>query len=199
MLHQKPKLTTDDFRRIQGDVYSIGYVLFAHETSKILRPRLTPADAKLAELLPGFDQWDGLVNADSHVAPVLQQMRSAFRSRVLTAALGPDLIKIYQWSNFDTTIDRIIAEQPKDWLPKEFNSYAELLRACYEDARKVLTKNLGADESKWTWGGMVKVRFPHPLAGAPLIGLQFTIPEFPQNGTGGLAATVNVGAPFRCG
>ena len=41
---------------------------------------------------------------------------------------------------------------------------------------------------------MVKARFPHPLAGAPLIGLQFTIPEFPQNGTGGLAATVNVGA-----
>ena len=195
LLHQKPKLTTDDFRRIQGDVYSIGYVSFAHESSKILRPRLTPADGKLGELLAGFDQWDGLVNADSQVAPVLQQMRSAFRSRVLTAALGPDLVKVYQWSNFDTTIDRIIAEQPKDWLPKEFNSYAELLRACYEDARKVLTKNLGADESKWTWGGMVKVRFPHPLAGAPLIGLQFTIPEFPQNGTGGLAATVNVGAP----
>ena len=41
---------------------------------------------------------------------------------------------------------------------------------------------------------MVKVRFPHPLAGAPLVGLQFTIPSFPQNGTGGLVATVNVGA-----
>ena len=42
---------------------------------------------------------------------------------------------------------------------------------------------------------MVKARFPHPLASAPLIGAQFTIPPFPQNGTGGLAgATVNVGA-----
>jgi penicillin amidase len=194
LLHQKPKLTTDDFRRIQGDVYSIGHTLFAHETSKILRPQLSPADAKLGEVLAGFDQWDGLVNADSHVAPVLAQMRIAFRSRVLTAVLGSDLVKIYQWSNFDTTIDRLISEQPKDWLPKEFNSYAELLRACYDDARNVLTKNLGADETKWTWGAMVKVRFPHPLAGAPLIGLQFTIPEFPQNGTGGLAATVNVGA-----
>lgn len=194
LLHQKPKLTTDDFRRIQGDVYSIGYVLFAHETAKILRPRLTASEAKLGELLTDFDQWDGLVNADSHVALVLQQMRSAFRSRVLTAALGDDLVKAFQWSNFDTTIDRLIADQPKDWLPKEFDSYADLLRACYEDARKVLTKNLGADESKWTWGAQIKVKFPHPLAGAPLIGLQFAIPEFPQNGTGGLAATVNVGA-----
>ena len=195
LLSQKPKLTTDDFRRIQGDVYSIGNALFAHESSKILRPRLTPADAKLSELLDSFEQWDGLANAESHVAPVLQQMRIAFRSRILTAALGPDLVKIYQWSNFDTTIDRLITEQPKDWLPKEFNSYAALLRTCYQDARAALTKQIGSDESKWTWGEMVKVRFNHPLAGAPLVGLQFALAPFPQNGTGGLAATVNVGAP----
>jgi len=194
LLNQKPKLTRDDFRRIQGDVYSIGNFLFAHEIAKMLRPRLTPADAKLAELLDSFERWDGLVNAESQVAPVVQQMRIAFRSRILTAALGDDLVKIYQWSNFDSTIDRLITQQPKDWLPKEFNSYADLLRACYQDARAALTKQLGADESKWRWGEMVKVRFPHPLAGAPLVGLQFTIPSFPQNGTGGLAATVNVGA-----
>jgi len=194
LLGQKPKLTSDDFRRIQGDVYSIGYVLFARESAKMLRPQLTPADANLAQLLDSFDSWDGLVRADSHVAPMLQQMRAAFRSRVLTAALGDDLVKIFQWSNFDTTIDRLITEQPKDWLPKEFSSYAELLRACYQDARAALTKTIGPDESKWTWGEMVKVRFPHLLAGAPLVGLQFTIPQFPQNGTGGLAPTVNVGA-----
>ncbi len=192
LLGQKPKLTSDDFRRIQGDVYSMGNVLFAHESSKILRPQLTPADAKLGELLDTFKRWDGLVNADSRVAPMLAQMRLAFRSRILTAALGDDLVKIYGWSSFDTTIDRLISEQPKDWLPKEFNSYAELLRACYQDARAALTKTIGPDESKWTWGEMVKVCFPHPLAGAPQVGLQFTIPPFPQNGT---AATVNVGAP----
>jgi penicillin amidase len=194
LLSQKPKLTSDDFRRIQGDVYSIGNASFAHETSKILRPRLTPAESQLGAVLDSFDRWDGLDNADSRVAPVVQQMRIAFRSRVLKAALGDDLLKIYQWSNFDTTIDRLIAEQPKDWLPKEFTSYADLLRACYQDARAALTKSLGADESKWTWGEMFKVNFRHPLAAAPLIGLQFTIPPFPQNGSGGLASTVNVGA-----
>jgi penicillin amidase len=120
-------------------------------------------------------------------------MRIVFRAKILTAALGDELVKTYQWSNFDTTIDRLMSEQPREWLPKEFNSYADLLRACHIEARAVLTKNLGTDESKWTWGELVKVRFPHPLAGAPLIGLQFTIPPLPQSGTGGLAATVNVG------
>jgi len=194
LLNQKPKLTTDDFRRIQGDVYSIGNVLFAHEASKILRPRLRPEETKLAQLIDSFDRWDGLINSDSTVAPLVAQMRIAFRSRILTAALGDELVKSFQWSNFDTTIDRVIAEQPKDWLPKEFISYADLLRVCYDDARKALTKNIGADESKWSWGEMVKVNFRHPLAAAPLIGLQFTIPPVPQNGSGGLAATVNVGA-----
>jgi penicillin amidase len=58
-----------------------------------------------------------------------------------------------------------------------------------------LTKSLGPDETKWTWGEMTKARFPHPLGGAPFIGAQFTIQPFPQNGTGGLlGATVNVGS-----
>jgi len=194
LLKQKPKLTSHDFRRIQGDVYSIGNVSFAHEAAKILRPRLKPGETKLAQQLDAFDRWDGLMNADSTVAPVLDQMRIAFRGRILNAALGDELVKMYQWSNFDTTIDRVIAEQPKDWLPKEFISYADLLRACYEDAQKALTKRIGADESKWTWGELMKVNFRHPLAGAPLVGLQFAIAPFPQNGAGALAATVNVGA-----
>ena len=105
------------------------------------------------------------------------------------------MLRNYQWSNFDTTLDRVLKEQPAAWLPKEFSSYADLLRACYDEAIGNLTKSLGADQAKWTWGEMAKARFPHPLGPAPLIGAQFTIPPFPQNGTGGLiGATVNVGS-----
>jgi penicillin amidase len=194
LLSQTPKLSANDFRSIQGDVYSIGNVLFAQQITKKMRDQLKPEEARLAAALDAFAKWDGRMDADSHVAPILAQMRIAFRSRVLAAALGNDLFKVYSWANFDTTIDRLITEQPKEWLPKEFASYADLLRACFEDAQKMLTKSLGADESKWTWGELFKVKFPHPLANAPLIGLQFTIAPIPQNGERGLAATPNVGA-----
>jgi Protein related to penicillin acylase len=188
-------LNADDFRRIQGDVYSIAGALFTKQVVQTLKPTLTPADEKLAAVLNSFESWDGLVNAESRVAPIAAQMRLAFRARILTAALGDELVKSYQWSNFDTTLDRIIKDQPADWLPKGFTTYADLFRACYDDAVKALTRSLGADESKWTWGDMSKARFPHPLAQAPLIGAQFTIQPFPQNGTGGfIGATVNVGA-----
>ena len=194
LLSGKSKLTIDDFRKTQGDVYSIGLASFAKSSAKLLRPTVPADDPKLREAVDALETWNGEVRADSTVAPLAFQMRAAFRVRILSAALGPDLIKIYGWANFETTIDRILAEQPKDWLPKEFATYADLLKGCYSDARQTLTKNLGADESKWKWGEMTKVRFSHPLAAAPLIGLQFTIAPIPQNGVGSLGATVNVGS-----
>jgi penicillin amidase len=195
LLNEKPKLTSEDFRRIQGDVYSIAGVLFSREAVKLLRPKLTPADDKLKARLDAFEKWDGRVNAESNVPPLIAYMRIAFRSKILTAALGQELVKDYQWNNFDVTLDRVIKEQPASWLPKEYSSYGDLLRACYDEAIAMLTKNLGADETKWTWGDLAKARFSHPLSGAPLIGAQFTVPPFPQNGTGGfVGATVNVGA-----
>jgi len=196
LLRKKEKVTAEDFRAILGDTYSIAAALFARETVRTLKgdPALQ-SDEKLKATIAQFEGWDGHLNADSRVAPLLAQMRLAFRSKILNGALGQERAKIFAWSNFDTTLDQIITKQPAAWLPKEFKSYAELLLSCYQDARQVLTKSLGEDETKWVWGEMVKARFPHPLAVAPLVGLQFTVPPFPQNGTGGLAgATVNVGA-----
>jgi penicillin amidase len=195
LLGEKPKLSSEDFRRIQGDVYAIAGVTFTKEAVKLLRPKLTPNDEKLRATLDAFEKWDGRLNAESTVAPIAAQMRIAFRSKILNGALGPELFRNYQWSNFDTTIDRVITQQPAAWLPKEYPSYADLLKASYEEAVGILTKSLGADETKWTWGDVAKVRFPHPLSAAPLIGTQFTVPPFPQNGTGGfIGATVNVGS-----
>jgi len=195
LLNEKPKLSTEDFRRILGDVYSIAGASFAQEAVKALRPKLKPEDQKLRATLDAFEKWDGRVNAESTVAPIVSQMRLAFRSKILTAALGPDLVRNYGWPNFDTTLDRLLKDQPAAWLPKEFSSYADLLRASYDDAIRNLTNRLGPDQTKWTWGDLVKTRFQHPLAAAPLIGSQFAIPSFPINGTAGsLGATVNVGA-----
>ena len=193
LLSQKHKLTADDFRRIQGDTYSIAGAIFARETAKILGGQT--GDDKMNASVASFATWDGRLEADSRVAPLVAQMRIAFRQRVLKAALGEQLFKTFVWPNSDTLIDRVISEQPREWLPQEFKSYADLLRASYADARQALTKSLGADESKWTWGAMSPARFSHPLAPAPLVGAQFTIAPFPQGGTAFLlGATVNVGS-----
>lgn len=194
LLSQKPKLSSDDFRRIQGDVFSIGLSSFAHDSAKLLKPQVPADDLKFRESVEALEKWDGEVKADSTGASLAYQMREAFRARILTAALGADLFKIYDWHNSEILLDRLMSEQPKEWLPKEFNSYGDLLKACYNDARQALTKIAGADESKWKWGEIYKVRFNHNLAAAPFVGLQFAIDPLPQNGVPTLGATVNAGS-----
>jgi penicillin amidase len=99
LLNEKPKLSAEDFRRVLGDTYSIAGVFFTKEAVKLLRPKLTPADEKLRATLEAFEKWDGMVNTESTVAPIVSRMRLAFRSKILTAALGQDLVRNYQWSN----------------------------------------------------------------------------------------------------
>jgi len=188
LLRAKPKLTPDDFQAIQGDTYSIPAMTFARA---VVRSRQEETDAKWVETLKLLGEWDGKTDADSRGAIMAVLMRDRFRQRIVAAALGEERAKDYRWSNVNSFIDRIINEQPREWLPKEFGSYPLLFMACERDAREMLTKKLGADESKWTWGNYQQITFAHPLARAPLIGLQFAVAPFPQQGS---ISSVNVGA-----
>jgi penicillin amidase len=200
LLSAKPKLTTDDFRRIQGDTYSIAMTTFARAAAKSLKANVSVPGAiatgssatndQITKLIAELESWDGKMNADSHTAAVVSQMRGLFRAHILIAAMGPGLYGNYTWAQSEILIDRIATEQPREWLPKEYATYADLFRASYDEARQSLTK-FGTDESQWTWGKLATVRFNHPLTAAPLVGLQFAIAPFPQNGSGG---SVNVGS-----
>jgi penicillin amidase len=192
LLNDKQKLTEEDYRAVQGDTYSIGGMSFAREASKLLR---ASTDEKTRASLSLLETWNGRVEIDSRAAPLVAEMRAAFRRRILNEALGAERARQFRWTNSDTFFNRVAAEHPAEWLPKEFKSYAELMRACLQDAREALVKRLGDDEAQWTWGRYAPARFQHPLAIIPFIGQQFTVAPFPTGGSGFSAgATVNVGA-----
>jgi penicillin G amidase len=205
LLEAKRQLTADDFRAIQGDNFSIPGAIFAREAVKLLSGTPPPADINSSAeepnrteerwkaMLASLRNWDGLITPTSTVAPLVAEMRLAFRRRMLAAALGADLAKEYNWGNSGTLIDRLIQERPRDWLPKNFPTYDSLLTSCWIDARKALTERLGADDTQWTWGRYSPVSFAHPLARVPLVGQQFLIPPFAPAGTGANLTTVNVG------
>ncbi|HEX7316789.1 MAG TPA: penicillin acylase family protein [Pyrinomonadaceae bacterium] len=195
LLAAKQKLTVEDFRAVQGDAYTISGATFAREAAKVAREAgLDTKDEKWRETVKLFETWDGQLDADARAPRLAVEMAGAFRTKILVGALGADLAKEYRWPASAILFDRLIQERPKEWLPKEFNSYAELLDAAHRETRESLTKTLGADETKWTWGARLPVNFPHPLAGVPLIGKTYQIAPFPQRGGGGLFAAPNVGS-----
>jgi penicillin amidase len=197
LLRDKRKLSEEDFRAVQGDAYSIGGATFAREASKLLRTAQATAtpDEKFRASLALLENWNGRVEIDSQAAPLVAELRAAFKRRILAAALGAERAREFRWATHDLFFNRIVSEHPAEWLPKEFRDYGALMRACLADAQEALAKRTGANETPWTWGRYAPARFPHPLAIVPFIGGQFTVAPFPVNGSGFSAgATVNVGA-----
>ncbi len=195
LLTAKQKLTADDFRAVQADAYTISGVTFAREAAKVAREAgLDAKDEKWRETVRLFESWDGQLLPEARAPRLAVEMAGAFRTKVLAGALGADLAKEYRWPASAIFFDRVIQERPREWLPKEFSTYAELLDAAHREARESLAKTFGSDETKWTWGARLPVNFPHPLASVPLVGAPFQIAPFPQKGGGGLFAAPNVGS-----
>ncbi|HMV48837.1 MAG TPA: penicillin acylase family protein [Blastocatellia bacterium] len=198
LLKAKQKLTIDDFRATQGDTYAIGGATFAREIVKLFNND-AGADEKLKASLKLLSDWDGRVTSDSRAALLIHEMRDIFANRVVSAAIGEDKAKQYRWTNRHALMDKIVTEWPAAWLPKSHSegaNWKDFVKSCHDAARANLAQRLGNDESKWTFGQAVQVRFNHPLTAAPLVGNQFKIEPFPQTGNGyvgGLGPTVNVG------
>lgn len=186
LLKANSKVSVNDMRDFQFDTFSEINSRFAREVI-----RLKAASEETLKLLAA---WDGRMNADSKAAIVADSMRAAFRNKIMAANLGAERAKTAFFTFEPAIFDKLLMEKPKDWLPKEFASYADLLKSSEIEAKATLSKQIGADETKWTLGERVKATFPHPLAVAPLIGGQFVIPAFPQNGSGGAGASPNVGS-----
>jgi penicillin amidase len=194
-LSAKPKLSADDFAAIQGDAHSISGLTFARAVAATARrARLAERDPTWNATIDLFNAWNGELAPDSRAARLAAEMRALFQQKILAAAVGDDLARQYRWGSTATLFDRLVTEQPREWLPEGTADYAALFDAVHKEARAALAKRLGADESQWTWGREAVVRFPHPLASAPEVGKFFTVEPFPQKGGGGFFASPNVGA-----
>lgn len=173
LLSKNPKVTMDDVRNVQYDVFNIPLSNFARQMVKL--------DAAAPETLAVVKSWDGRMTADSEAALLVNQIRGCVATKIAddNKPATPALIRerILFWA---------LEEQSPRWLPKGFSSYAELLRSCDKSSRESLAdpRRFGPDESKWLWGATTLSRFPHPLAAAPLIGGQFATPSVPINGSG---------------
>jgi penicillin amidase len=195
MLSAKPKLTADDFRAVQGDAYTISGATFAREAAKVAREAgLDAKDEKWRETVRLFEAWDGQLTPESRAARLASDMAEVFRLKLLEGVLGAERASQFRWPASAIFFDRVIQERPAEWLPKEFATYAAFLDAAHRQTRESLSRRLGADETKWTWGETLPVNFAHPLAGVPNYGKPFQVAPFPQKGSGGLFASPNVGA-----
>ncbi len=214
LLMANPKQSTDTFRDIQADVFNIHLSTFAREFMKLngmdmpmngtmavplatfgTSPDTSETD-NLNKTLSTISGWDGRMTVNSKAAPIVAAMRALFRQKILIAALGEERARRFAWSNESAFFNWLIKTRPNEWLPKEYSDYVSLLNDCEKEAREIITRRLGADELKWTWGNYNMARISHPLTAVPLIGQQFVIEPFQING-GSNVPNVGVSVSMR--
>ncbi len=175
LIDANSKITIKNVVDIQRDVKSIPHKKLSDDILKL--------SAASNDTLSDLRGWDGKMHAESRAALIINETRNCLANKIAN-----DNKPIPSWIVRERLIWRIVEQKPSNWLPKEFASYTDLYKTCDTESRESLTKRFG---NNLVWGSLSKANFPHPLAAAPLIGMQFATPNIGIDGSG---VTPNVGS-----
>ena len=176
LLKSNTKVTMDDVAAIQHDAYSIPLMNLSNE--------IVALNGASGDTLALVKAWDGKMTPDSKAALVVNEIRGCLSSKIAEEH-KPAPASIIR----ERVLDDAVRERSPIGLPNQFADYPAFMKACEVEAFAALSKRLGSDEAKWVWGTTSQSRFPHPLAVAPLVGVQF---RTPQVGLAGSGQTPNV-------
>jgi penicillin amidase len=178
LLKNNTKVTMDDVRDIQHDVYS--------GVLKDLANEIIKTNSASPETLAVLKTWDGKMTAGSKPALIINEIRNCTAQKISWGYNIPRQVVQERLSYW------VIKEKPARWLPPDFASFTDVLKTCDTEVRKAITRSTdyGADEANWRWGKTFETNFFHPLSLVPLIGGQFALKAENISGSG---VTPNVG------
>ncbi len=177
-LNARQKITVDDVRDVQLSVFNI--------PMDALAKRIVRDQAASPETLTVLKDWDGRMTTTSRASTLTNEIRTCVANKMVDENKPLTMFLIRE-----RITDWAIRENVARWLPSGFANYDDLLRSCDSNSRASLTERYGVDAGGWVWGKVFQSRFPHPLASAPFIGGQFTIPAIAISGS---SQTPNVGS-----
>ncbi len=174
VLDSGKKLAVADMLGLQTDVYSAFDAFCAGRFVSALE-RASGVSARARQAHDLMRDWDGRMTSDSAAAAIEYRARRELARLLLEPKLGlvkagaPVSWKTYQWSSSSTWLENVLTDQPKRWLPDQFNDYDMLLAAAVEAA--VSQADVPAKLSSWSWGSIRTIDIEHPVLGKlPLIG-----------------------------
>src|SRR5262249_18261318 len=157
----KRGLRPEDMLRVQADIFSYPHSLLAQQLLNAVKSA-QPSDPRARELLRRLKDWNGEAKSSEPDVSFLSAVRREALVLVLEPHLG-DLTSLYNWRG-GIFLDKILAERPERWLPKNFKSYDELLAAAADRAVTRLEIDSGSKRiSHWTWSRFNALQMTHPL------------------------------------
>lgn len=214
LLTAREKLSAEDFRAIQVDVYCLPGKEFAEQCRGLL-----PADPLEQQALQALLTWDGHLTTDTVGGTVYQVMLNLAVRRAYLPVLGEELFQSWMGKGnilmpANSTVGRsttallrelkardasffaigrpaaqaeaAAADMRDKGAPVQADPWDALLAACLTEAAAYLKGTLGADPGQWQWGKLHRFKLGHPMGAVKPLHLIFNGPEA---GIGGDTAT----------
>jgi penicillin amidase len=160
LLKTKDKLSVDDMKRIQGDVYSIPLVQMQKHIVALKPEGITQTRA-----LEFVKTWDGYLTTDSIGGFILETTYQRLTRNLFKDKLGEDtLLRDYlnTASNQQRMLVLALLEQAQsDWWGSTGRD--AMLQKSFEEAVDELKGKYGNTPAEWKWGKAHTATFAHPL------------------------------------
>jgi penicillin amidase len=178
MLRGREKHSVVDFQRMHGDIYST----HGREMAEFMG-RLQAVDEELRRALEYVRAWDYQLTPDSVAGAIVEAFfhhmyRNTFAHKLgdaLGRYIGEGVHYLAPVSGYghraSSNLVRLLLQAPADWFPSpdgRRDSWEDVGLRSLREAVEELRSRLGPDMSRWHWGRMHTISFPHPLGRGPL-------------------------------
>jgi len=207
VLQANSKVSLDDMRRLQADVYS--------QPAAVLRPYLLaavqPANDREKHALELVRAWDLRFTPESAAATIYFAWHSKLIPDIVADELGDDLAKAYRGSGFNETpmYIEMMKTPASPWFDDvrtkdKVETRDDIIRRAFREAVADLGTRLGDDPAEWRWEKLHRAVFAHQPFGnsgiPPLIKLFNGTPvPLPGEAFTVEAQTPNRMNPYRVG
>jgi penicillin amidase len=182
LLEQKEKLSLEDFKRMQADVYSVPARRFV---SEIIKVQTNKPEVKW--VLKELSDWNYEVTSRSLPALLYEVIRVNLLRNAFEDELGGLYSEFLYTLNFNNNlVDKIIGDPDSHWWDDTTTpvreSRDEIIIKSVDDALTEIGGKLGAKKEKWAWGELHKYNFVHPLGQVRFLGKVFNFKPVPARG-----------------
>lgn len=185
LIRADDKLSPDDFKTIQGDVYSLPLV----KLQQFIKP-LPTDDFLTRRAMDYVNAWDGKMTRDSQGAAILEATFNALVKELFAKRMSAETYKMYETdgSNSRQAIDLLLDQPQSDWWDDPTTPARETrddrLKVAYANGVDFLGKLYGDAPPEWKWGRLHTATFAHPFGARKPLDLLLNAGPYPTDGHG---------------
>lgn len=186
MLDSGSKLSIDDMRRMQQDVFCPLAEDIVPELVRVIRQQ--PASPQLGPIADLLSDWDRQMASASPAASVFEMTCNKLLENIFADEMGPELYARYldMVVYAPRALRRIFKDGAFEWTDDvttpEKESLEQIILISVQAAVKELTDLLGRETGQWRWDRLHRLTFTHVMGRRPYLDRIFNLGPFPVAG-----------------